>query len=192
MKNSFLSKKPFIAFAFITASVGMPNIAHAEEKTVQGFASLVSPIIIGTVIPFNFGDVVPSANAGTVVLSTSGSRTASGGASLGNGTLARAGYIPMIGSPSGTVTLTLSGAVTMAEVGDSTKTLTVDNFTVKIGASGTEQAYSSPINAALNASDGRSEVNIGGTLNIPANIPVGDYATNHTGGTPLTVTIAYN
>lgn len=120
----------------------------------------------------SFGRIAGSSSAGTVVLTSAGARSTTGGVSLvSGGTAAAAGVFTLDGQSSATVTVT-PGAGPYTLTGSVSGTMTVDTLTA------------SAATVALTAG-GAGTVNIGGTLNVGANQPAGTYTGN------VQVTFAY-
>lgn len=162
--------------------------ASATTQSVTATATVVAPIVLSQTTPFNFGSIVPGATAGTVVLSTAGGRTTSGGTLLGNGTTPTAAVIHLTGSGTSTYSVAFSSTaqLTGPAVGN---IMTVATYVVKQTA-GVDQT--SAYNGALVA--GAQDFSIGATLsvNTAANNPAGTYSTGNASGVPLTVTVLYN
>ena len=132
----------------------------------------VDPVItLSELTGLRFGDIFTSPAPGTVVLSPSGARSATGGAGLGSL------------SPSGPATFTVTGA------GNATYAITLPASILLGSPEGTltiSAVTSSPNLTGLLDPTGRQTLSVGGTLNVPANQPDGDYT-----GT-FSVTVAYN
>jgi len=132
----------------------------------------VDPVItLSALTGLRFGEVYTGATPGTVMLSPSGAISTTGGAGLSSL------------SPTGPATFNVSGAAnaTYAISLPSSITLNATNGTLSISA-----ITSSPSQTGLLNAMGQQTLSVGGTLNVPANQPEGDYA-----GT-FYVTVAYN
>lgn len=118
-----------------------------------------------------FGDVFASQTAGTVVLTPSGLRSATGGASLGSTLPSGPATFSVTGAANAAYAIILPPSITLNAPGGS---LTISPVTSAPGPTG-----------LLNAA-GQQTLAVGGTLNVGASQPEGAYA-----GT-FNVTVAYN
>lgn len=132
----------------------------------------VAPVIsIAELTGLQFGAVFTGPAPGTVVLAPSGARQATGGAGLGSQLPVGAATFTVTGSANATYAITLPASV---QLSSSAGSLTVTSFT------------SSPSLTGLLSPTGQQTLSVGGTLNVQANQPDGDYA-----GT-FSVMVAYN
>ena len=118
-----------------------------------------------------FGDIYAGPSAGIVVLDPTGIRTASGGVTLGTLAPFHAASFTVTGAPNSTYAISLPASVTLSAPG---ATLTLSPL------------QSSPSLSGLLNAGGTQALNVGGTLQVIANQPDGDYS-----GT-FPVTVAYN
>lgn len=191
-----------IKFHTIAASIacmavlGTSGVAHAAGQSSSTHnviveTTVVSPLAATTGQVMKFGDIVPGASAGTVVLSTSNTRSVgTGGVTLASGsTTPASGVVNVSGTGNASFTIGFSSGVTLALDTDSTKSMTVDSFVLKVD-SGTDQSS----NYAGTLTSGAAALKIGGTLHVGTSTdnPAGDYSTAHTGGSPLTLTLTYD
>jgi hypothetical protein len=167
-------------FAVLTAGVSLlaasslSAAANSATTSASAKANIISPITITKVVAadLNFGDVVPGATAGTVVVDPAAARTSTGGVSLGNGAAVAAAAFTVGGANNATYVITLP--VAPITITGPTSTMTVSNFTSNPSGTGTIGAT------------GTQALNVGGTLNVGINQAVGAYT-----GT-FNVTVAYN
>ena len=168
-----------IKFLAILAIAAFSNIANAQSTTsASATATIVTPIAITKVTDMNFGNVAVTTNAGTVVLPTSGPRTATGGVTLPakDGTITAASF-SVTGTADYGYTINLpSNAVTLTNT-DSSATMTISNFTSSLLTG----------SSILNGS-GNSSFTVGGTLNVAA----GQVAGIYTNDKAITVSVNYN
>lgn len=183
MKNIYLLPRAAVAAALLIGSTQ----AMAGTQPVAATATVITPISLSQITPFDFGSIVPGTTPGTVVLSTGSARTISGGTILGNGTTPTAAVVRVTGSGTSTFAVSFSAGATLTN--GATGTMTVDTYVMKSGA-GADQTTG--YNGAL--ASGTQDLTIGATLNVntATNNPAGTYSTASTGGTPLTVTVDYN
>ena len=164
--------------AAVAAIFGISNRANAQASaTANASAYVVTPISITKTTDMNFGNLAVSASTGgTVVLSTAGARTATGGVTLPSttGTVTAATFT-VAGEGSYTYNITLpSSAVTLSD--GSGHTMTATTFT------------SDPTALAGALTAGTQTLYVGATLNVAAGQAAGSYTT----ATPFTVTVNYN
>jgi len=158
----------------ITTVAGL-SLAYAAGGVAATASAPVSvnilpSIDITTLSGMAFGDISSSSVAGTIVISTNGDRTVTGGVSVNSA-------IP--GSPAA---FDVSG-----EVGAAFAISLPPSVLLNSGASNmlVDQFLSSPANGALDEA-GQQEIFIGGRLNVNSNQPIGSYAD------VLAVTVEYN
>ncbi|MFB0903909.1 MAG: DUF4402 domain-containing protein [Nonlabens sp.] len=165
--------KSLIMMIMIAATTG----AMAQESaTASSSATIVAPIGIAQSADMNFGNVATNATGGTVVLTTGGATTKTGGVTLpaqtGTPTAAafdvtgEGAYTYSIGLPGGPITLTESV---------SSNTMTVGTFISNPATTGT-------------LTGGAQTVNVGATLTVAGGQVPGAY----TNTSDLTVTVNYN
>lgn len=159
-----------------------PSMAQTADATATGGieATVVAPIAITKSADLNFGKfAVDAVSSGTVVLSTAGLRTFSGGASKvssGVGTVSAASF-SVTGDAASTFSISLPGTVTLTRTAaGATETMSVGTFVSDPSGTGTLSA------------GGAATVAVGATLSVAAGQVVGIYA--NTSGLP--VTVAYN
>jgi Domain of unknown function (DUF4402) len=165
-------KKTLISAA-IVAAVAFTQAANAQgfnSSTVNANASarIITPIQITSPTGLNFGDVVPSASAGTVVLTPAGGRSATAGATLGSGTGVATAAFNVTGQASAAYTIVLPVSATISS---GSNNMTVGTFLSSIGTTG-----------ALNVG-GTQSFNVGATLSVGASQATGTY----TGTFPVSV-----
>jgi hypothetical protein len=160
-----------ILIAFSTAAVAQ------ESATASSSATIVSPIGIAQSVDMNFGNVATNGTGGTVVLTTGGSTSITGGVTLpaNTGTVTAAAFA-VTGEADYTYTIALpSGAITLEDGAGTPNQMTVGTF------------VSDPLTTGALTS-GAQTVNVGATLNVAG----GQIAGTYTNTTDLTVTVNYN
>jgi len=170
--------KKVLMLAAVAAIFGISNRANAQASaTANASAYVVTPISITKTTDMNFGNLAVSASTGgTVVLSTAGARTATGGVTLPSttGTVTAATFT-VAGEGSYTYNITLpSSAVTLSD--GAGHSMTATTFT------------SDPTALAGALTAGTQTLYVGATLNVTAGQAAGSYTT----ATPFTVTVNYN
>lgn len=174
--------------AVLAVALGAPQAAIAQSSaSASGTAVVAAALSVTKNTDFNFGNLVAGATAGTVVLSTSGARTATGGVILGNAGSASAAQFTATGQNSATFSLSVSGGVLSDGAG---RTMALSNYVVKMsGGADQTSAYTGTLSAG-----GSQTFTVGATLSVgtSSTTPNGTYTTGNSGGTPVTVTVAYN
>lgn len=171
--------KNFIKFTLAILAIGVPVSAQQSSATavdVPASATIISAISIVNTAGMDFGQVVPGASLGTVVLTAGASPTRTGapvgGPTLGNSTSVSSAEFDVSGQASSTYSITLpSSPVTLTSGGNN---MTVTAFS------------SSPSSTGTLDGSGEQVLYVGGTLNVGAAQVAGVY----TG--VFDVTVAYN
>ncbi len=152
--------------------VSTPFPMHAASETATIGASIVLAITLTNRSGLVFGDVSASNAPGTVVLSPSGSREATGGVNINSSVASGAAVFDVEGLSNSTYSITLPETVILNESGGDN--MIVDNFA------------SLPVATGLTDAGGQQSLFIGATLNVGGNQTFGSY----TG--IMSVTIGYN
>ncbi len=143
----------------------------AATATSNISAAIVPAIAITKDTDMNFAHVVASGSAGTVALSLAGSRSATGGATLGSSIGTAAAAFTVSGDPSSLYSISLPASATITSGGN---TMTVNGFA------------SAPSGTGTIGVGGTQTLTVGATLQVGANQAQGTYT-----GT-FDVTVAYN
>ena len=166
-------------------AAGLVSGQAMAQSTATASATILRPITITKTSDMNFGNVVPSSAAGTVVLSPTNSRTPDGGVTImttQTGTVAAASFT-VEGEAAATYTLLLPAAdVTLAS--PSSAVMQVTNFTSDVGTGAGEGLLSGT--ASTPGTAGTQLIHVGGKLKVGTNQVPGLY----TGS--VSVTVAYN
>ena len=183
------------ALALSGAAVMLAQPAYAQSN-VDASVSVVNPLTVGSILSMSFGDIVPGATAGTVTIDTNNTRSASGVILANDGTIVRSGVLNLSGASTAAFSVAIGGVggnpVKLPLSGFPANSMTVDEFKVRVSTDNSNAEQSSGITGAL--ASGAATLHIGGRLNVgaAADLPVGDYSTNHTGGNAIQVTVSYN
>jgi len=164
------TKNLVIAAAFLAIAVA-PGMAKADAATASAAATVVAPISISKTSDLEFGTVASTGTAGTVTVSTTGTRTSSNVDLLAGATPAAAAF-----TVSGQANATYSVSM------PTTTTLTGGTSGEQINATLSNDATGSP---SLSGA-GAGTLHVGGVLAIGANQTPDSY----TGS--FQVTVAYN
>jgi hypothetical protein len=166
------------------AQLSVGSLIGVVEATANASVTILSPLsITPTGLGMNFGNVVSSSTLGTVVLTSSGDRTVTGGA----GTMGQAGSVSaatfdVTGQKDATYSIALPLLATLnQESGTLGVAMTVTAFTSSLTASALPLVWNGVMGTA-----GTGTFNVGGTLNVGMNQAAGLY----TGTFP--VLLAYN
>jgi spore coat protein U-like protein len=173
MKKFIISLLIVAAFVAIPVSVFAKFTAN-DDGTAR--ARVVTTIAISNVDDLDFGSILQSATAGTVVVAPDATGSVTSALSVGVGSTESAEFT-VTGSPNATYSITLpSAALTLTPALGATNTtvITVNPFTSSIDLGGVLD------------DGGEQTIYVGGTLNVPAN-PTAD---SYSGA--FNVTVAYN
>jgi hypothetical protein len=171
MKKTTLIALTALAAIAMLVPAGSAMAQNSANASATATATIITPITLNNTAALQFGNVVASTAAGTIVVSPAGVRSATLGATGISGLPISAAAFTVGGGADRTFTITLPASTTIT---DGTNNMTVDTFTSSLGASST-----------LNGS-GTAPLTVGATLNVNASQPAGEYT-----GTFL-VTVAYN
>ena len=150
--------------------VQLPMQAATETATVT--ATVISTLSLTNQSGLAFGDIAASNTAGSVVLSPTGSRISTGGASINSTVAGGPAVFDVQGDPNAVYEITLPVSVVLTATAGNT--MSVDNFT------------SLPATTGLTDSGGRETLFVGGTLNVGSNQGFGSYSGI------MSVTVGYN
>jgi hypothetical protein len=165
-------------FAFGILMFMFTAAAFAQSSaTASAAATILTPIAISNTVDMNFGNLASSGTAGTCLLATDNSRSATGGVTLMAGGTITAASFTVTGIIGATYTITLPAGATT--VSDGTNTMTIDTWASSPSGTGT-------------LTGGTSTLLVGATLNVGVNQPGGIYNTSNAGGSgEFTVTVNY-
>ena len=155
--------------------LGAPALAQfTANGSVNSSASVVRILSVSSTSELSFGTFAASGTAGTVVMSATGNRTATGGVTLVTTAPGSQGSVNLSGTPSTSYSVSFPSAVTLTATGG-TATMNLGSFTSTLAAG----------QGSLNSA-GSGTFGIGGTLSVSANQPIAVYAGS------FTVTLSYN
>lgn len=171
MKKTTLIALTALAAIALLVPAGSAMAQSSANASATATATIITPITLTNTAALQFGNVVASTTAGTIVVSSAGVRSATLGATAISGLPVSAAAFTVGGGANRTFTITLPASTTIT---DGTNNMTVGTFTSSLGASST-----------LDGS-GAAALAVGATLNVNASQPAGEYT-----GT-FSVTVAYN
>lgn len=167
---SFL-RRGVAAFALLMApAIGTSVLAQTTSEG-QAKAIVLQPLSFFKVNDLDFGDIIASGTAGTVRLYPDGTRTASGGATLGGNGGAPSRFAGL-GTPNQRVVISVgSNSIFITGPG---QPMRVSNF--DIGSTPTVLLSTSPLRFRIATSLGNFNFPVGATLDVNANQSPGDYS----------------
>jgi hypothetical protein len=160
-----------LAVVVVFTTLAVTSSFAQVSASATASANIIAPLTITESANMNFGTLIPSSTAGTVVLSPAGALTPTNVTPSGSGVTAASFAITGTGSLTFSITLPADGYT----ITSSSNTMTLSSFSSSLGASGT-------------LSSGAATLNVGATLAVGANQAAGSY----TNGTGFQVTVNYN
>ena len=167
--------KKLIVLFIAVAGFSLSSFAQVNA-TATSAATIITPISFGSITNMNFGNVAVNSSAGTVVLTSTNSRTPTGGVTLPvtTGTVAAASFV-VNGAADYTFAITIPAVDAVTTIDDNAgHTMTVDNWSTP-SATGTLTL-------------GTATFAVGATLHVGATQAVGSYLSD----IPFQVTVNYN
>lgn len=153
--------------AFAAAAFALPSPGHAATTTAASSGTVVTPIAITKTADLSFGKFAAGAG-GTITVSTSGARTASGVVPLTASTTTAAKF-DVTGENSATYSISFSGSTTTLTSGSDTMA-----FALVSDLSGANATSGSVTSGTLDGS-GKQSIYVGGELTVGASQPPGSY-----------------
>lgn len=154
------------------ATLALPPSTQAATATATVGASLLGSLASATVLNLEFGELTAGPIAGTVIMTPNGIRSSTGGVNLSLTGTSNPATFSLTGNPNATYAITLPPSLIISDGGSNN--MVVDAFNSLPDAVG-------QLSAA-----GQQTLTIGGTLNVPANQPMGNYSG------VMNLTIVYN
>ncbi len=148
----------------------LPLQAATVAATVE--AAIIQTISSTTRNGLGFGDISANSVPGTVVMTSSGTRTTTGGVTINSATAATPAAFDLEGMANASYAISLPTSVVLDDGAGSS--MIVDGFT------------SSPVDAGVLDSSGRQTLYVGASLNVGSNQPYGSYSGL------MAVTVEYN
>lgn len=154
-------KKVTVLGAVMAAALYAGQAQAANSVSAGASVEIAAPIAVTQDTALAFGNVGPSASAGTVIISLAGAQSVTGGVTALGGTVA-AGAFTVTGASAATYSVTVDGSVSLTGTGGSPMTATLTN-----DGGGT-------------LTGGTDTFNVGGTLAVGANQGAGSYSGTYT------------
>lgn len=169
------------AFALALMCAGA-SAAYAAGSAAPAKAVVVSQLSFIAVEELEFGNILPSAAAGTVIVAPDGVRTRTGGVTLVGGLVQPARFAGR-GTFNQVVQISLAAPFFTLTRSGGTETMRLD--TIVIGSTPTAVLTPTPGTFRITSPTGIFNFPIGGTLRVNTNQAPGDYSGN------LTITLNY-
>ena len=167
MRRNMFKLVAVVVFTTLAATSSFAQVSASATAT----ASIIAPLTITESANMNFGTLIPSTTAGTVVLSPAGALTPTNVTPSGSGVTAASFAITGTGSLTFSITLPADGY----QITSGANNMVLNSFSSSLGASGS-------------LSGGTATLNVGATLVVGASQASGTY----TNGTGFQVTVNYN
>jgi hypothetical protein len=186
MNSSIFFNKAFrcaaLASAVALGVFGASN-SFAADATTTSTATVIAPIAITQSVDLLFGKFAPGATAGTVTVSTSGARTASGGAILSSvGSTPTAAKFDVTGDNDATYGITWTGDTELSDGASTPNTMALTKIS-DLTAGG---AVTGEVASGTLGTGGTQSIYLGGVLDVG----IAQVAGTYTGA--VTATVEYN
>ncbi|SDR13687.1 protein of unknown function [Brevundimonas sp. 374] len=174
-----MNKSLIAAAALVLTAIASPALAQSASTTGSGSITVIRPLTITKTADLKFGTVVrPGTGSGTVVVSSAGARSVTGGVvGLNSGDTPAAAAFSVAGEGGQSVSVTIPATFSMAN-GTDTLTVTTSN---SLTGSAASQTLSNALGSA-----GSLAFSVGGSVPVASTTATGAYT-----GT-FTVSAAYN
>jgi hypothetical protein len=178
------TRKLALISALALSGATISAYSFAAQVTATADATVIAPIAIANTIPLSFGKFAPGAALGTVIVSTSGTRTKTGAVILSSiGPTISAAKFDVTGDANATYSISHTGTTTLTNTtGVGAETMALTKFSDLLAANATSGDATT---GTLSAS-GTQSIYVGGTLAVAAAQVAGVYT-----GTAI-VTVEYN
>lgn len=162
--------RKLLIIVIVVAGFSVSGYAQSNTAEITASVTVIQPITIARAADLNFGRITIG-GAGTVVVSSGGTRTQSGSITLLTGGSEAPGLFNITGKATATYAVTIPNSVTLKKSGASNETITADTFT----------------NNAVALTGNSDQLKVGATIHLVGNETVGAYASDL-----FAVTVAYN
>ena len=168
-----LIKKICLTSVIATTAITAPwSSVQAATAVATITANIVSTLRLTTLNGLVFGDISSGSTAGTVVMTATGSRSATGGATINTSVAGSPATFDVQGDANANYSITLPVSVVLSDA--SSHTMVVDNFT------------STPTSSGVLGGSGQQSLFVGARLNAGSNQAFGSYSGQ------MSVTVDYN
>ncbi len=162
--------RKLLIVVIVIAGFSVAGYAQSNSAEMTASVTVIQPITISRSADLNFGRITIG-GAGTVVVSSGGTRTQTGSITLLTGGSEAPGLFNITGRATSTYAVTIPGSVTLKKSGAPTEIITADTFT----------------NNAVAITGSSDQLKVGATIHLVGNETVGAYASDL-----FAVTVAYN
>lgn len=185
MSSSAFIRKNFrrtvLASVVALGAFGASN-SFAAEATTSASSTVIVPIAITKSADLAFGKFAPGTELGTVTVSTSGARTASGGVILSSvDSSPTAAQFDVTGDGAATYSITWGGVTELTNTGGASETMTLTRISDLTAGNATTGEVASGTLAS-----GAQSIYLGGTLAVAAAQTAGTYTGD------VSATVEYN
>ena len=160
-----------VSMMFMLVVLLTSSAATAATSTSAAGATILAPLSLSNSAGLEFGQIGISASAGTVIVSTAGVRSSTGGVTLAGVVPPTGASFDVVGAPGSTYTVTLP---TSSVIASGAEAMTLDTF------------VSSPQTTGTLSGAGADTLVVGATLRVGAGQAAGRYAGS------FAVTISYD
>lgn len=168
VRQSLFSLKRSVGMGLLAAGLAGAGSSQAADATATASGTVVQPITITAAENLNFGNFAPGAG-GTITVSTSGARTASGVVAIG--TDASAARFDVAGTASATYSITHAGTAVLTNTTGGGETMALAKFSDLDAGNITSGNVATGTLSNL----GAQSIYVGGTLSVAANQAPGLY-----------------
>lgn len=166
--------KPFyLALLSLFALLGLGGVASAAIGTATAQVSVLTVGTIQKTADLDFGSIIATTTAGTVIVTPAGVRSSTGGAVLAGSSFSAAAFTGRGSRRNQQIIVTLPTSILITHAGG-TQTMTVNNFTM--GTSPTLAAVAAGRRFRILPADATFEFPVGATLIVGATQMSGAYA----------------
>ncbi|MCK9641768.1 MAG: DUF4402 domain-containing protein [Prolixibacteraceae bacterium] len=162
--------RKLLIVVFVLSGFTVCGYAQSNTAEITASVTVIQPIAISRAADLNFGRITIG-GAGTVVVSSGGTRTQTGSITLLTGGSEAPGLFNITGRATSTYAVTIPNSVTLKKSGAPTEIITADSFT----------------NNAVALTGSSDQLKVGATIHLVGNETVGAYASDL-----FAVTVAYN
>ncbi|MEN8169274.1 MAG: DUF4402 domain-containing protein [Pseudomonadota bacterium] len=176
-----MKKMNLLKLGLVATIAGSFGTASAETINGTATANVLTPLTLRETTALAYGDVYGGSTAGTVVVSSAGVISATGGAGFKGGAHTAATF-DITGEVSTAITVTLAPGSAALD----------DGTAGGGGAPMALTAFTTTVLPTVTTAGGLATFGVGATLGVGINQTAGAYSTTTGDGVPYTVTVNYN
>ncbi|MEG3191193.1 DUF4402 domain-containing protein [Lysobacter sp. D1-1-M9] len=175
-----MSMKTIVVSAIALSAAAFASTSIAAEATASGTGTVIKPIAIVKAVDLVFGEFAPGAG-GSVTVSTSGARTATGAILSTVGSSPTAAKFDVTGEADATYSIAIAPSANLADTATTPNTMALETFSdLTAGNAVTGNVATGTLTA------GAQSIYVGGKLTVGATQAAGTYSGN------VKVTVEYN